>query len=97
MENGQQVQSHSFFLLLLFTSFCLHVSLERNINFIHEISHMKYNAIRKFLGQNIFIRKRIAKNFYPELFGIEIKANENKVNYGTLKFMQLFLNIKKST
>ena len=67
-----------FLHLLLSTSFCLHVSLEQNINFVHEISHVKYNAFRKFSGQNIFIRKRIDNNFSHELFGIEINANEIK-------------------
>ena len=49
--------------LLLSTSFCLHVSLKWNINFVHEISHVKYKAFRKFLGQTIFVRKRINENF----------------------------------
>ena len=68
--------------LLLSTPFCLHVSLERNINFVHEISHVKYNASRKFLRRNIFVRKRIAENFSHELFGIEINVDENKANCG---------------
>ena len=68
--------------LLLSTPFCLHVSLERNINFAHEISYVKYNAFRKFSGQNIFVRKHIGENFSHKLFGIEINADENKANYG---------------
>ena len=67
--------------LLLSTHFCLHVSLERNINFAHEISRVKYDVFRLFSGGNIFVRKRIDKNFSNELFGIEIHANENKANY----------------
>ena len=63
------------------TSFCLHVSLEWNIKFVHEISRIKYNAVGKFSAQNIFIRKRIDENFSHELFEIEINANENKANY----------------
>ena len=68
--------------LLLSTAFCLHVSLKRNINFVHEISRVKYNAFRKFSAQNIFGRKLNDKNFSHELFGIEINTNENKANYG---------------
>ena len=71
-----------FLHLLLSTSFCLHVSLKRNINFIHEISRAKYNTFRKFSGLNIFVRKRIGENVSHELFGIEINSNENKANYG---------------
>ena len=70
--------------LLLSTSICLHVSLERNINFVHEISHVKYNAFRKFLGLNIFGRKGYDKNFLCKLFGFETNANENKANYGNI-------------
>ena len=65
-------------------SFCLHVSLERNINFVHEISRVKYNAFRKFSARNIFVRKRNDKNFSHELFGIEINAHENKADYSSL-------------
>ena len=67
--------------LLLSTAFCLHVSLERNINFVHNISLVKYNAFRKFLARNIFVRKRNDDNFSHELFRTEINANENKANY----------------
>ena len=70
------------FHLLLSTSFCLHVSLQRNINFVYEISLVKYDAFRKFSARNIFARKRNDENFSHELFGIEINANENKANYG---------------
>ena len=68
--------------LLLSTSFCLHVSLEQNINFVHEISLVKYSAFRKFSARYIFVKKRNAEKFSHELFGIEANANENKVNYG---------------
>ena len=68
--------------LLLSTSFFLHVSLKRNINFVHEISYVKYNALRKFLPRNIFVRKRNDENFAHKLFGIEINANKNRANYG---------------
>ena len=70
--------------LLLSTSFCLLVGFEWNINFIHEILCVKYNTFRKFLAQNIFVRKRNDENFSHELFGTEINANKNKANYGRL-------------
>ena len=69
--------------LLLYTSFCLHVSLKRNINFVHEISRLKYNVFKKFLPRNIFVSECNGENFSHRLFGIEIKANENKANYST--------------
>ena len=50
--------------LLLSTSFCLHVSLKRNINFVHEISHVEYNAFIKFSARNTFGRKRNDNNFH---------------------------------
>ena len=68
--------------LPLSASFCLHFTHERNINFVHEISHIKYNAFRKFSAQNIFGTKCNDKDFSHELFGIEINVNENKANYG---------------
>ena len=67
--------------LLLSTSFCLHVSLEWNINIIHDISRVKYNAFRKFPAQNILATKCNDKNFLHKLFEIEINTNENKANY----------------
>ena len=69
------------FHLLLSTSFCLHVSLERNINLVYEISRVKYNAFRKFSAQNIFVRKHNDQKFSHKLFEIEINVNENKANY----------------
>ena len=69
MEDGQQYLLRSLHLLLA-TPFCLHSSFEQNINFVHEISHVKYI-------------KRIDKNFSHELFGIEINENKNKANYST--------------
>ena len=89
MEDAQQLRSPSFFSpdLLLFPSFCLHGSLKRNINFVCEISGVKYNAFTKFSAQNIFVSKCNDENFWRELFGIENSvnennANENKANYG---------------
>ena len=64
--------------LLLSTFFCLHRWASNGIS----ISRVKYNALRKFSGQNIFVIKRIDENFLRQLFGIEINANENKANYG---------------
>ena len=71
--------------LLLSTCFCLHVSLERNINFVHEISRVKYNAFGKFSAQNIFSIKRSDEKFSHELFGIEINAKEHEANYRITK------------
>ena len=64
--------------LLLFTSFCLHVSLERNINFVNEILRLKYNAFRKFLAQNIFVRKHNDENFSHKLFGMKLMQTKIK-------------------
>ena len=67
--------------LLLSSCFCLRVSLEQNINLVHEILFMKY-AFKKSSAQNIFGRKHNDENFSHELFGIEMNANENKAKYG---------------
>ena len=68
--------------LLPSASFRLHVSLEWNINFVHEISCVKkIQCLQKFSAQNIFGQKHNAKNFSHELFGTEINTNENKANY----------------
>ena len=72
------------------TSFCLHVSLERNINFVHEISHVEYNAFRKFSGQNIFVRF-MEEKFSHKLFGIEISVNKNKANYNRFVFVCVYV------
>ena len=92
MEDGQRLHSPSFSsLATVYLSFCLHVSLKRNINIVHEILHVKYNDFRKFSEQNIFITKRNEKNFSHKLFGIEINANENEANYGINKCVQCVL------
>ena len=67
--------------LLLSTSFCLHASLERNINFVHEVLRVKCNAFKKFLAGNIFVRRNY-DNFSHKSFGNETNGNENKANYG---------------
>ena len=72
MEDGQQLHSPSF------------SSLAAVYIFLFTHLRVKYNAFRKFSPQNIFVRKRNDENFSHELFGIEINANENKANYGTL-------------
>ena len=74
---------------VLFTFHCLHLFVymlasNRNMNFVHEISRVKYTASRKFSGQNIFGIKRNDKNFSHKLFGIQINTNENKAKYGTI-------------
>ena len=57
------------FHLLLSTSLSSHdVSLQRNINFVYEISRRKYNAFRKFSPRNIFVRIRNDENFWHEIF-----------------------------
>ena len=76
--------------LLLSKSFCLHVSLERNINFVmHEVSRVKYNKFRNFSARNSFLTKRIDDNFSHELFGIEINPIENKTNYGMCQYVRM--------
>ena len=67
--------------LLLSTSFCLNVSLERNINLVHEILRVKYNTFRKFSPRNIFAAKRNDEKFSRELFVIGTNTNENKANH----------------
>ena len=64
--------------LLLLTSFCLHVSLKRNINFVHEISGAKYNELRKFLSQNIFARKRNDENFHTNYLELQLTVTKIK-------------------
>ena len=81
-EDGLQINSPLFVLVTCYepTSFLLHVnvSLKRNMNFVHDISPVKYNAFKKFPVQMCN-----DKNFSHKLFGIEINLIENKENYGT--------------
>ena len=82
MDNGQYMFTllHPVHLLLS-TSFCLHVGLERNINFVHELRAWNTIPTKNFHHKTI-VRKRNVEKVSHELFGIEINVNEGKANYG---------------
>ena len=69
--------------LLLSTSFCLHDSLERNVNFVHKFRTWKITHWENFRHKMYSSENVIAKIFLRELVGIKITANEIKVNYGS--------------
>ena len=71
--------------LLLSTSFCSHVSLERNIKFGHEFRTWNIMPSVNFLSRNIFFRKRSDNNFSHKFFGIEI--TQTKIKQITVAFI----------
>ena len=68
---------------VLFTCCCPHlfVSLERNINFVHEFC--AWNKIPPVnFWHKIFSLDNVMMKFFHKLFIVEMNANENKANYG---------------
>ena len=64
--------------LLLSTSFCLHISLEQNINFVHEFRTWNIIYSVNFLSQNILVRKRNDKIFNTNYLPLNLTPTKIK-------------------